>query len=333
MVKKYFWRKSNGKPYLRVRGRFYPLRDKRGNWHELDTPAGDQLYWEILSGQQSISSSWEKLIVSYRLSDRWEKLKPRTRSDYEKVLIYLEEKIGKRGVMLLTRKDVIAAQTANKHRVRFANYIPQVMSVLCEHSIDLGWRADNPAKGVRKLVVPSDRRQQHIPWPDWAVEKFREQASPRARLIFELGIGSVQRPDDWTRFRWNDYDGRSLRVTQSKTDVELKLPCTPQLKAALDAAERKGLTILTLTDGRPLAYRRMADLMRKERVRLGVEAYDLHALRYRGVMELAWAGCSDEEIASFSGHASLDMIRKYAGKARQETRAMRAVQKRTENKK
>jgi len=77
-----------------------------------------------------------------------------------------------------------------------------------------------------------------------------------------------------------------------------------------------------------MTYFYMAKVMRAERIRLGLEAYDLHALRYRGVMELAWAGCSDDEIASFSGHATMAMIRKYAGEARQIMRARQAHEKR-----
>lgn len=75
-------------------------------------------------------------------------------------------------------------------------------------------------------------------------------------------------------------------------------------------------------------YRRMAEIMLKERRRLGLEAYDLHALRYRGVMELAWAGCDDDEIMSYSGHSTKAMVRKYAGEARQIMRARQARAKR-----
>jgi len=45
-------------------------------------------------------------------------------------------------------------------------------------------------------------------------------------------------------------------------------------------------------------------------------------------MELAGAGCTDDEIAAFSGHASLEMIRQYAGATRQVSRARSAVAKR-----
>ncbi len=45
-------------------------------------------------------------------------------------------------------------------------------------------------------------------------------------------------------------------------------------------------------------------------------------------MELAWAGCTDDEIASYSGHTSKKMIIKYAGEARQVMRARQAAAKR-----
>ena len=237
----------------------------------------------------------------------------------------------------MTRADVIGAQKANSHRTRFANYIPQMLVVLCEHAIDLGWIQHNPAKGVRQLKTPDARKKEHLPWPDWAVDKFRAEAEGLPRLIFEIGVGTVQRPGDWPGFTWGDYDPSgtgTLLLRQNKTDKPLVLPCTVQLKAALDSAKAEmgavpiaARPILILRNGNPISYRYMADLMLKERKRLGLEAYDLHALHYRGVKELAWAGC-DDEIAAYSGHATKEMIAKYASEARQEMRARQAREKR-----
>ena len=325
MVKKpYLWRHPGGSWYFRKEGVYVRIVAQPS------TPEFDQQYWEIRSGQRANAKrSLQALIESYRASERWTNLKPRTRSDYDKVMRYLLEKTGARDMTKLARKDILAAMEANRSRIRFANYIPQVVSVLCEHAIDLGWRSDNPAKGVRRLKTPMSKERPHNPWPDNAVAKWRSEAEDIPRLIFELGIGSVQRPGDWPNFRWSDYDGRALRITQGKTGRTLHLPCTPQLKVVLDGTPKRGLTILTRSDGRPLPYRRMAEIMRTERKRLGLLKYDLHALRYRGVMELAWAGCDDDEIAAYSGHNSKDMIRKYAGEARQVVRARQAAAKRS----
>jgi len=270
------------------------------------------------------------LIASYRSSSRYTFLRARTRRDYDQVLDHLEAALGPVAVASIKRPQVIAQMEANAHRTRFANYVQQVLSVLFEHAIDLGWINHNPAKSVRKLKTPAERRAPHHPWTDAAIATFRKRANPTARLIFELGIGSVQRPGDWPKFRWSDYDGEALRITQSKTGVSLWLPCTLELQRTLDTTPRTGITILADGAGRPFSYFKTARIMREERTRLGLLDHDLHALRYRGVQELAHAGCTDDEIAAFSGHASMAMIRKYAGAARQEMRARSAIAKRVE---
>ena len=136
-------------------------------------------------------------------------------------------------------------------------------------------------------------------------------------------------------FEWGDYDGENLRLRQNKTDTALVLPCTKALKAALDRAKadlgfapHPSRHILTSADGSAMDYHAMARVMVRERKRLGLMAFDQHALRYRGVMELAWEGCDDDEIASYSGHTSKEMIIKYAGEARQIMRARQAAAKR-----
>ena len=107
------------------------------------------------------------------------------------------------------------------------------------------------------------------------------------------------------------------------------------LKAALDAAKAAlpfapmpNRFIISDRASERMTYDRMAKIMLDERKRLDLTAHDLHALRYRGVKELAWAGCDDDEIMSDSGHATKALVRLYAGEARQEMAARRAREKR-----
>jgi integrase len=269
-------------------------------------------------------------------TEKWAGLSPRYRSDLEPVLTYLRERIGKRDVARLSQADIFDAMDANQHRVRFANYIPTAISMLSKLAIRKRWRTDNPALGVEPLKVPKGRRKPHPVPSHAAVDRWRTEAQPLPLLIFEIGVGSVQRPGDWVDFTWGDYDGQSLILEQNKTETPLKLPCTNHLRGALDRAKAAlpvsplpSCHILTKADGTPMDYDYMSRIMRKERERLGMlQAFDNHGLRYRGVKELAWAGCDDDEIASYSGHTSRAMIRKYAGEARQEMRARTAHAKR-----
>jgi len=322
--KRYLWQ-NKGRWYFRKDGKYTPIDAEFG------TAQFDAIYWAIMAGKGPVGrTNWAALIASYRACDRFTNLRTVTRYDYQRVMDYLLSKNADKDMTRLKRSDVLAAMEANKERVRFANYIPQVMSVLCEHAIDLGWLATNPAKGVRRIKTPEHKKQTHVPWTDEAVAKFRAEATALPLLIFELGVGTVQRPADLTRFKWGDYDGDSLRVVQSKTGVSLILPCTEALRATLDLVKpdpcNPSDTILRNALGMPMQYDNMAKIMRAERQRLGLVKHDLHAIRYRGVMELALAGCSDSEIAAYSGHASLAMVRKYAGEARQimQARAARA---------
>ncbi|SNR24040.1 integrase [Paracoccus sediminis] len=337
-------RKAGRKPYVReVKPGFLYFYRGGKYLHRFTAPENteefDRQYWEVMTGKKAEAKrSWAAAIQILRESDRWAAKSVRYRQDLEPVLTYLIDKIGKRDVARLTQADIYAAMDKNKHRVRFANYIPVAISMIAKEVIRRRWMNDNPAKGIERLAVPKDRKQPHIPWPDAAVAKWRAEAGPLERLIFEIGVGSVQRPSDWVGFTWGDYDPTgdgTLRLRQNKTDVALVLPCTVALKAALDAAKAAlpfaplpARHIITKQDGSRMDYRRMAEVMLAERRRLNLEAYDLHALRYRGVMELAWAGCDDDEIMSYSGHATKAMVRMYAGEARQIMRAKQARAKR-----
>lgn len=334
MRKPYTWQHASGRWYFRR------LQDGKPIYLRINAEPGtaefDRIYWEIRSGKRAEAKrSWATLIEHFRNGDKWAGFSTRYRRDLEPVFEYLIEKIGRQDVARLAQPDIYDAMENNRHRVRFANYIPTAISMLSKLAIRKRWRADNPAVDIEKLKVPKERKKPHTPWPDWAVERMRTEGSDAARLIFEIGVGSVQRPGDWVGFTWGDYDGRCLKLRQNKTDVPLDLPCTEWLKATLDAEKaRLGVSphpsrhILAKTDGSPMGYHDMARIMLAERKRLGLIAFDQHALRYRGVMELATAGCDDDEIASFSGHTTKSMIIKYAGEARQKMRARQAASKR-----
>lgn len=333
--KKLLWRHPAGRWYVRksLNGKMVYLGRISA---EEGTAEFDRQYWEIVSGKKaSAKTSWEALINDMRETDKWENFSPRYRKDLEPVFLYLADKIGHQDVAWLTQADIYDAMEKNRHRVRFANYIPTAISMLSKLAIRRRWRKDNPAIDIEPLKVPKARQKPHLPWEDWAVEKMRGESEPLPLLIFEIGVGSVQRPGDWVDFQWGDYDGETLNLRQNKTGKPLHLPCTEALKAALDSAKadlgfvpHPSRHILTRADGSAMDYHAMARVMVRERKRLGLMAYDQHALRYRGVMELAWAGCTDDEIASYSGHTSKAMIVKYAGEARQVMRARQAAAKR-----
>lgn len=133
----------------------------------------DREYWRLMrgGGDHTYKLSFHKLIESYKQSPKWDRLAPRTKPDYSNVLEYLDDTIGKKNPAKMRRSSVIAAQIANRHRARFANYIPHMLSILFEHAIDLDWQRDNPAKGIEKIKTGEG----HKPWSQSAIAIFRKK--------------------------------------------------------------------------------------------------------------------------------------------------------------
>ena len=256
-------------PYLTSRkgGRYWYFRRGKGQMVPLPNPSDDgflEAYNRARKGTPPKPSrtSIEALILSYVESARWRKLSPRSKADYGKVLDHIRAEAGKLDVSAITRPGLIAAQERNAHRARFANYIVQLYSVLCEHAIDLGWLKANPAQGIKLLPLGEG----HKVWPAKAIEAYREHATGNALLIFELCLGTGQRIGDVLKMRWSDIEDGAIRVKQGKTGNELWIPLSPRLAGVLDASPRNGITICAGGDSRPLSYRRAAyavDAIRK----------------------------------------------------------------------
>lgn len=261
------------------------------------------------------------LVAGYRRSPKFTALKPRTRSDYDKILTFITDRIGTEDATKLRRHHVIRYRDDNAGAVRFANYLVQILRILMEHAIDQGWRADNPAKGVALLKSTAPKRK---PWPPAMIEAYRAAATGPAKLIFELCLGTGQRIGDVLRMRWNDLDAGGVNVRQGKTGAALWVPLTPHLRATLAQTPRAGLTIVCNPDGRPMAYKTAQGHVMRGRALVGAEAFDIHALRHTAASELAALGCSDELIMAVTGHSSARMVAHYAGAARQRARATEA---------
>ena len=206
-MKKYLWKHPSGRIYIRIKGKLTRVTAEPG------TAEFDRQYWEILSGKRAeVKTSWSALIKDLRGTDFWAAKSTVYRKDLDLVFKYLEEKIGGQDIKRLTVAETYKAMEANEHRVRFANYIPTALSMLSKRAMRIGWRTDNPFKGLDKLSVPESRKKPHLPWTDWAVDLMRAEAKPLPLLMFEIGVGSVQRPGDWIGFTWGDYDGEVLKL-------------------------------------------------------------------------------------------------------------------------
>lgn len=315
-----------------VKGRVYYYFRKDGRCIRVypDKPGFHRIYADLVEDRSIVTTArnFAALIDHYYRSKKFAGLAPRTQKDYRRHLEAIRAKMGQNNPATVQKHHVI--KWRDQLEGRAASYFVQVMRIIMEHAKDIGWRTDNPCQRVS--LPETTVKAAHLPWPAGVLDKWRAEAKPLPRLIMEIGLGTVQRPGDWTRFNWEDFDGAAIDMTQGKTGKRLLLPCTAHLLAVLQNRPKvmriDGKTPIIAVRGKRLSYRRMSHIMLDERRRLGTEAHDLHALRYTGVMELARAGCDDAEIKSYSGHDTQKMVELYAGMARQEMRAKSAKKKR-----
>lgn len=321
---RHIYRQRNGL-YFQRRG--WPSRKIE---NEFDSPEFWAEYAAILQGEEKskvLRRSFSALIRSYQKSPRYKNLKPRTALDYDKYTAFIDDRLGPLNPAHLQRKDVIRLRDQNAGKPYFANYAVKVMRILMEHCIDVGWRPDNPAKGVSLLKVQTDPR---LPWPPSLLAAFRKAAplGTRERLLMELCLGSGQRIGDVLKMRWSDIEDGGISVRQSKTGKHLWVPIVPALQEALDAATRQAIYILTNHHATNCwSYRGASQAIRNIREQIGAQDYDIHSWRYNAACELVEAGCSDDLVAAVTGQ-SPQMVVHYTQQMRQKVRAVEAQNRR-----
>ncbi len=289
-------------------------------------PKASKAYWDHLMGvaRGPKDRTINALIVSYKSSPAFAAISEATRKDYGRTLTYIAESSGNVVADRLKRSDVIEARDANAHRPRFANKLISMLSVIMEHGIDMDWRLDNPARGVKHFKGGEG----HQPWPSWAIANFRAHATGPARTAFELCLGTGQRIRDVLEMRWDEIEGDEIFVKQSKTGVELWIPFTDDLRAYLETLPR-GLrtTIVCNRLGEPYAYRNWFKRFDRCRKSAGAEDFKPHGLRYNAASELYEAGCTDAQVQAITGHKTRQHAAKY-GKGASQRRLAREARKR-----
>jgi integrase len=315
------------------RGYIRFIRRSRGQAVMMKEEPGTPEFWDhynrLLKGREPVPAkrNFEALILSYYESDAFKKLKPRTKADYQKYIGHIRAIWGTKDPAKIEPHHVYELHRANAEHWRQANYLVQVMVVLMNHARLIGFlkkEHGNPAKGIPLFKQESDGWE---PWPDDVRAEFEAVATPRARLVYELCIGTGQRIGDVLKIRWGDVRDGAYDFTQGKTDKPLWIPLTDRLTAHLAAVEKKGLTIITDKSGRPVRYRTVSEEMRKVKATMQhpeAAKYVTHGLRKNATIELYLAGCDDEMVKAVTGHSGVEMLKKYGGQIRQRELAKQA---------
>jgi integrase len=238
-----------------------------------------------------------RLLHEYQRSQNFLGLRERTRADYIVQIKKIEVKFGDmptkaladsraRGVFMDWR-DELAIKSP-----RQADYAWTVLAAV------LAWGKVNPCeKGGR---VYHGTRVDHV-WSIENEEAFLRSAPSHLHLPLLLALWTGQRQGDLLRLPWSAYDGRVIRLRQSKSirkgarrAVNVTIPVGAPLKEALDIAARnkRSPIILTTMDGTPWTPDGFRASWGKACAKAGVVGVTFNDLRGTAVTRLALVGCT-----------------------------------------
>jgi len=190
--------------------------------------------------------------------------------------------------------------------------------------------AVDPTQGIKLPRAKSDGVHT---WTEDEIAAFeaRHAVGSVARLALALGVYTgLRRSDAVTVGPQHVRDG-VLSVKQKKTGGALRIPLHTDLVEIISATKNDNamvgaLAFLTTSHGKQFSDAGFGAWFRKRCDEAGLPAHcSFHGLRKAACRRLAEAGCSANEIAAISGHASLREVERYTRAADQERMARNAL--------
>ena len=247
----------------------------------------------------------------------------------------------------LENKTASAGNQVMKHFKKLLNYAKRLEKYNIEYNPFMGF-GNTPTDTNNQKSSPfrlKTNGTQHI-WDDQEFENILNNADLGIQTALMLARYLCQAKADVLNMRWNQCDNGMFTFKRQKTNAPIFVPARPQLKSFLSKLPKVGLTIVMdhnwgqLKKGwlpsnyvndiiKPYTTRHFHRKLNRaiELAGYDFKKFNLHGLRYKGLTELAEAGCTTHEIMAISGHKSISMVEKYTFKANRERNAISGINK------
>lgn len=266
------------------------------------------------------------LAVAYYQSPGFRSLADSTKDHRRRIIDKLRSEHGDKPLKGLKRVHLqqIMADKAKTPKAAAANNLIKILRVMLKYAVDLNMIDVNPATDIKQYRSRSDGFHT---WTEDEIAKFEAThiIASRARLAFALLLHTSQRVSDVCKMGWQHVSGDAIAVKQQKTGKVLTIPLHPDLKIMLAALPRTNMTFIVTERGAPFTAKGLGDFFKKQCRLAGLKHCSAHGLRKAAARRLAEAGCSVNEIAAITGHASLREIAHYTAKADQGRLARQAL--------
>jgi enterobacteria phage integrase len=286
--------------------------------------AGDPV--ERVERKRGEPGTFDRLVQEYYQSPEYLKNAKSTQRQYrgwiEKLL--LDEKLGPRLVHQMTRthvRKIIGKRSSETPGA--ANNTLAILKILMGFAIDNDWRSDNPALRIRRFELG-----EHYSWTEEEIEIYENywKIGSKERIAFDLLLYTGQRVSDVSGMSWTDFEGNLVQVVQEKTGAKLWIRVHPLLAKSVACWPKRHVVLVPSSRNQKFKTGGLSSFMARKIERAGLpERCVAHGLRKAAARRLAEAGCSANEIASVTGHASLAEVQRYTKAAEQKRLAIAAM--------
>jgi integrase len=249
------------------------------------------------------------LIAEFKASSEYTSLSDATKRAYIAYLGMIEVDFGDMPIEALSdpkvRGEFKRWRDGMADTPRKADYAWTTLARVLSVAHDRGRIPVNPCQRGGRLYE-ADRAEKI--WIEGDIARLLAVASPGVAMAALLALWTGQRQGDLLRLPWSAYDGKQVRLRQSKTGRRVTIPVSKHLKAILDGADRISTQILTNAHGRPWTSDGFRASWGKTCIKAGLpDDLHFHDLRGSAVVRLAVAGATVPEIATFTGHSLKDV--------------------------
>jgi integrase len=248
------------------------------------------------------------LIAQFKASSEYRTLAASTARAYRTYIRLIEDEFGDLPLAALDDRRIRGEFKTWRDKFavtpRKADYAWTTLARILSFAKDRGLIASNPCEGGGRLYVAN--RQDKL-WKDEHVSALLQVASPELALAMMLALWTGQRQGDLLRLPWSAYDGKVVRLQQSKTGRRVVIPVGMPLRNLLDRTTRRTPLILTTSRGMSWTSDGFRTSWRNACDRAEIKGLTFHDLRGSAVVRLALADATVPQIASFTGHSLRDV--------------------------
>lgn len=198
-----------------------------------------------------------------------------------------------------------------------ANMLRKRLRALMQFAIRQGMITVNPVIATKPYKVESSGFHT---WTEEEIAAYeaRHPVGTKARLALDLMLWTGQRGGDARVMGPQHVKNKRLLVTQEKTGATVSLPILPALAQSIMATKSGALAFLLSEHGKPYSRKGFGNKMRQWCDEAELPNCAAHGLRKAAARRFAEAGCSNQQIKAWTGHATDSEVSRYTAAADQQ---------------